>query len=322
VEFEVKIKKLIKARSSTNSTNTVSLLEWVEKYLDFCQGRMTERVFKEKKEDLKWLCQGLDPDMPVEEITPELALNKLKSLAEIRTGYTANKTRKNLIAAWNWGQKFISGWTQNSNPFALVPKFPYSKKAKYVPPMEDVEKVMSVMNEDDRTMLLCFLHTGARKNEIFKLKWSDVDFANNQIWLTTRKRKDGMEERDSLPMTQELRQALLRHRGKYGQYEYVFVSNKKGDPYKDRNQWLPRACKKAGVRAFRFHAIRHLTASWLDAHNVPLTTIQRILRHRNPHTTARYLHELRGVQISLDEVFDKKKSGKILEFKKEKASNE
>ena len=296
------------------------MLEWSEKYLDFCKERMVKRVFEEKKAVLKRFFQGLDPDMAVDKITPELALQTLQKWAKESTGYTVNRSRKNLVAAWNWGQKFLSGWPQCPNPFALVPKFPYSKRAKYVPPMEDVEKIMAVMNDDDRTMLLCFLHTGARRNEIFRLKWTDIDFANNQIWLTTRKRKDGMEERDSLPMTQELRQALLRHRGKYGQYEYVFV-NKKGEPYREKNHWLPRACKKAGVKTFRFHAIRHLTASWLDAHNVPLTTIQRILRHRSPTTTAQYLHELRGVQISLDEVFGKKKAGKVLEFKKEKASN-
>jgi integrase len=318
VEFEVKTKKLIKARASTN---TVSLLEWSEKYLDFCKDRMTERTFREKHLTFKRFLKGLEPDSPVNIITPELALNKLKKRAEENTGYAANKDRKNLIAAWNWGQKFLSGWPQVSNPFSLVPKFPYTKKARYVPPMEDVEKIMALMNEDDRTMLLCFLHTGARRNEIFKLKWTDIDFANNQIWLTTRKRKDGMEERDSLPMTQELRQALLRHRGKYGQYEYVFV-NEEGKPHVARSRWLKGACKKAGVREFSYHSIRHLTASWLDAHGIPLTTIQRILRHKSSHTTARYLHELRGVQVCLDEVFGKKKAGKVLEFKKEKASNE
>jgi integrase len=281
---------------------------------------MVKRVFEEKKTVLKRFFEGLDPDMGVEKITPELALQKFQEWAKESTGYTVNRNRKNLMAAWNWGQKFLSGWPQCPNPFALVPKFPYKKRSRYVPPMEDVEKVMEVMNEGDRTMLLCFLHTGARKNEIFKLKWSDVDFANNQIWLTTRKRKDGMEERDALPMTQELRQALLKHRGKCGQYEYVFVS-RKGEPYKERNHWLPRACTKAGVRVFRFHSIRHLTASWLDAHNVPLTTIQRILRHRSPTTTAQYLHEIRGVQICLDEVFSRKKEGKVLEFSKKKASN-
>ncbi|WP_457570718.1 tyrosine-type recombinase/integrase [Desulfovulcanus sp.] len=318
MEFEVKTKKLIKAKASIS---TVCLLEWSEKYLDFCKDRMTDRTFREKHLTFKRFLEGLEPDSPVDIITPELALNKLRKRAEKNTGYAANKDRKNLIAAWNWGQKFLSGWPQVSNPFALVPKFPYSKKARYVPPMEDVEKVMEVMNEDDRTMLLCFLHTGARRNEVFKLKWSDVDFANNEIWLTTRKRKDGMEERDSVPMTQDLREALLRHRGKYGQYEYVFV-NGEGKPHVARHRWLKQACKKAEVKAFSYHSIRHLTASWLDAHNVPLTTIQRILRHKSSHTTARYLHELRGVKICLDEVFSRKKEGKVLEFKKKKASNE
>ena len=80
--------------------------------------------------------------------------------------------------------------------------------------MEDVLKVMELMNEEDKTMLLVFLHTGARRGEVFRLKWSDVDFANNLIWLTTRKRNGGMEERDALPMTEQLRKALLRHRFK------------------------------------------------------------------------------------------------------------
>jgi integrase len=176
--------------------------------------------------------------------------------------------------------------------------------------MEDVKKVLNVMKPRDRTMLLFFLHTGARRNEVLRLKWKDIDFANNLVWLTTRKRREGMEEKDSVPLTQELRQALLKLRAENGQYEYVFV-NKKGEPYRERNHWLPRACKKAGVKTFRFHA-RHLTASWLDAHNVPLTTIQRILRHKNPNTTARYLHELRGVQVDLDAIFSgQKKSCKM-----------
>ena len=41
----------------------------------------------------------------------------------------------------------------------------------------------------------------------------------------------------------------------------------------------------------------------LDAHNVPLTTIQAVLRHKNATTTAIYLHELRGVKVALDEIF-------------------
>jgi integrase len=67
----------------------------------------------------------------------------------------------------------------------------------------------------------------------------------------------------------------------------------------------------AGVKRFTFHAIRHLTASWLDAHNIPLPT-----RHKSATTTARYQPELRGVQADLDSVFSDGKQGKVLDMKK------
>ena len=328
LKWELEIKEKLQAQNQdiqqTNlesSAKEPTCVEWATAYLKFCKDRVTPRVWKEKKAALERFFKGLPPEMLVKEITSQIAIKKLQQRRDETTGYQANKDLVHLKAAWNWGQKYVTGWPQIPNPFNL-PKFPYKKWTKYVPPMEDVKKVLNVMKPKDRTMLLFFLHTGARRNEVFKLKWQDIDFANNLVWLTTRKRKEGMEERDSVPLTQELRQALLKLRAESGQYEYVFVTEE-GNPYKNRNQWLPRACKKAGVRTFRFHAIRHLTASWLDAHNVPLTTIQRILRHRNPNTTARYLHELRGVQVDLDAIFSgQKKPCKILEFKKEKASNE
>jgi len=51
-------------------------------------------------------------------------------------------------------------------------------------------------------------------------------------------------------------------------------------------------CKKAGVRYFRFHALRHLGASILDKNNVNIGTIQRILGHENRTTTEIYLHSI------------------------------
>ena len=48
-------------------------------------------------------------------------------------------------------------------------------------------------------MLLALLHLAARRGEIFRLTWSDVDFGNDRVRLWTRKRTDGM-------------QAILRHK--------------------------------------------------------------------------------------------------------------
>jgi len=51
-------------------------------------------------------------------------------------------------------------------------------------------------------------------------------------------------------------------------------------------------CTKAEVKYFRYHALRHLTASILDDLGVPIGVIQRILGHKNRSTTEIYLHSI------------------------------
>jgi len=51
-------------------------------------------------------------------------------------------------------------------------------------------------------------------------------------------------------------------------------------------------CEKAGVRYFRYHALRHFGASQLEQANIPIGSIQRILGHENRLTTEIYLHSI------------------------------
>jgi len=51
-------------------------------------------------------------------------------------------------------------------------------------------------------------------------------------------------------------------------------------------------CENAGVKYFRFHALRHAGASVMDHNNVPLGAIQSILGHENRSTTEIYVHAL------------------------------
>ena len=51
-------------------------------------------------------------------------------------------------------------------------------------------------------------------------------------------------------------------------------------------------CTEAKVKYFRFHPLRHLTASILDDLGTPIGVIQRILGHQNRRTTEIYLHSV------------------------------
>jgi integrase len=280
-----------------------SLIDWANEYLDFAKIRFTVKVYDEKRFIFKRFFKVVASELPVSEMKAGLALNYLQKQATLRSGYATNKERKNLLAAWNWGIKYMA--LPTPNPF-LVDKFPEQRHSRYVPPEKDFWKVYEVAEGQDKGMLLTYLHTAARRSELFRLTWEDVDFDNGRIRLTTRKRQSGSLEQDWLPMLKELSQSLMEHR-KVNESHLVFPDPKTGQPYKYRQHWMKELCGLAGVRYFGLHAIRHLTASILADERVPVVVIQGILRHRSSNTTQRYLHRLSELRSAL-RVLSKRKS--------------
>jgi len=159
-----------------------------------------------------------------------------------------------------------------------------------------------VANEEHKLLLLIFLHTAARRGEIHRLKWDDVDLTRNKIRLGTRKRMGGAMEYDLIPMTERLKK-LLSDRFKVASAAPYVFHDENGEPYKYRRHLMKRLCERAGVKQFGFHSIRHLSASILAHIGVDIPTIQSILRHKNLHTTSRYLHALGIRKNVLDKVF-------------------
>ncbi len=63
-------------------------------------------------------------------------------------------------------------------------------------------------------------------------------------------------------------------------------------PFIERKRIMIKICENAGVRYFRYHALRHFGASLLEQANIPIGSIQRILGHENRLTTEIYLHSI------------------------------
>ncbi|MGE4297633.1 MAG: tyrosine-type recombinase/integrase [Desulfovibrionaceae bacterium] len=272
----------------------------------------SKRVFSEKRFIFQRFFKVVGADMPAERLTKQIALDYLQAQARKRSGHAANKERKNLVAAWNWGAEYMD--LPTLNPFK-VRKFPEEKHPRYMPPLEDFWAVYQQADRADQVFLLTFLYTAARRGEVFSLTWEDVDFARNRVRLFTRKRAGGNREGDWVEMVQELRESLLwwweNRPHKDSPYVFTvhgghtFENQHEGEQFRSRQHFLRKLCEKAGVKPFGFHAIRHLTASILDMAGKELTLIQGVLRHQNPYTTARYLHSLRGVRAELEDSLPK-----------------
>lgn len=307
-------------------TSTVSLFDWAQRYLSYSESRHSEKPYKEKRAMFRIFFNQIDPEMPVEDLTPGMVLDYLQGQMEERSGNATNKDRKHLIAGWNWGIRYMN--LPSPNPCAIE-RMPEVRHPRYIPPAKDFWKVYdSVENFQDKVMLLTFLHTAGRRSEIFRLKVSDLDFENKRLRLSTRKREGGTLEYDWLPMTKELSDNLAEWlETRDIESEYVFACLDKtafcqeyyGAPFKNRLHLMRRLCDKAGVKHFGFHAIRHLTAQQLyEEHGYGLAIIQSILRHRNPNTTEQYLKKigLKGVREALEGLSFGNRSEKIVELRK------
>ena len=92
------------------------------------------------------------------------------------------------------------------------------------------------------------------------------------------------------------------------QSPYVFCADE-GEPFRKDQVWvrgmMDRLCKKAGVKRFTFHALRHRIAAILeDSGEASLCLIQNFLGHKRPTTTSEYLKTLDRGATDLANIID------------------
>lgn len=105
--------------------------------------------------------------------------------------------------------------------------------------------------------------TGMREDEIFSLLPHQVSVANRSTWVEAADAKSG--ESRSVPLN-DIALRILDRRALHARQKdlpYVFTrgEGEKKIQQIDRRDWA-QACAAVGVKAFRFHDLRHTWASW------------------------------------------------------------
>ena len=280
----------------TLSPTDMVFLELVNKRLDFVKAYKSAKYYVDHHYLAKrWV--RLWGKMACSKITTDMVQHFIISRAK-GSANTANSDLRYLKAVFNFGikRKWIT-----SNPAQGIDFLPIDKKLKYVPPKEDVLKVLLAADIETKDYLYAIKETMARVSEINNLIWADVSLEERYVVLYTRKKKGGSRTPRKVPMTDRLFNILSRkYTARDQDKPWVFWHqhwDKKQKcwvegPFKERTRIMKSLCKKAKVRYFRFHALRHFGASVLDNAHVNIGSIQRILGHENRTTTEIYLHSI------------------------------
>ena len=151
-------------------------------------------------------------------------------------------------------------------------------------------KTLDTWNNQMVALLIKFaLFTGLRRGEIFSLQWENVDLNNGLIHL--RNTKGGKDE--TIPISDEAQKILRKAKRILPIRNCVYVfPNRTGKRRTSFGNTWTRIKKSANTPSrFRFHGLRHTFASYLaSSGKVSQYTLQKLLTHKTPQMTQRYVH--------------------------------
>ena len=290
--WEVEMKTLLAQAEARASVLMFS--QAADLYLIDSRARMLPATVAEKFRHLKAFAAFLGADLPAQDVTVAQAKAFIAAVQAKLGNKTANRHLRTLKAMWNWHRD-----TLPANVWQAVQPYPEDEFLKYIPPPDNVAAVLKEARRWEERMLLFLLSTGARSGEAFNLTWEDVNLERGTVILWTRKRKGGSRQARLLPISPTLRAILeeLARENAEAASPYVFVNPETGEPYYRQlpsvRLMLKRLCRKAGVKEFGFHALRHYVASRLmESQQANIVEIQRLLGHQRTTTTDAYLKSL------------------------------
>jgi integrase len=250
-----------------------------EKYLAFSRANKARSSYERDGVSVRVHLPPAFKDRYLHELTRELIerykAQRLQRVSKSRVNRELMCLRHMLNKAIEWGYLTSSPM----KGIRLLKEPP--ERVRYLDPKEAL-KLLGACAAHLKPIIVCALHTGMRRGEILNLKWENVDLENRMILLERTK----SNRRRMIPLSGVLCSVLKRlpRRG-----EYVFT-NEQGDKYGTVNKSFTAACRRAGIKNFRFHDLRHTFASHLTMSGCNMRTVQQLLGHATIRTTMKYSH--------------------------------
>lgn len=250
----------------------VFLKDFISKYLDYSKANKRPKMYESEKNSTRHLLKFYN-SYCMDEISlqsiEEYKQDRLQhvSCSSANREVTCLKTLLNIAVEWG---------ILNTNPIKKTKKMKEPPgRVRYLSP-EELESLLSVSSSLLQVIILFDICTGLRKKELTHLQWENMDFENQLVRIEDSKNHERCDLPLSLCIIERIK-ALPRKN------EFVFGGS---DPRKQ----FETALRKAGIKNFRFHDLRHTCGSYLAINGASLIVIKEILRHKTLAMTMRYAH--------------------------------
>jgi integrase len=240
------------------------------------------------------------------EITPA-SINKFKNDLAVKEKLSAQTVTHilNLVkSAFNVARR--NGLFDADNPVAMIeyPSTENSNRLRYLK-RDEAEKLLDKLKAASQTqyeMAYLSLYNGIRADEIFKLRWQDVDLDNNIIHILESKNTEartayiteGIRDIFDNKVPGQPKQYVFPQEYRRGKEIGIRGNIKKNQVGNTFRRIVDELKLNAGVDDDRykvvFHTLRHTFGSWLAIRGESLQTIKELMGHRRISQTMRYAH--------------------------------
>jgi integrase len=311
-----------------------SLKEAATDYLEDCEKKhLHKTTIANKRRFLKELEEKVG-DIALENIEPKALKDYIYSKEKASQ---SNRARKDLSAFFSYCVKFFD---LKQNPINLIDRLPEDRKNLPVPTEKQMARLMAKLKRWDRNFVAVFMLTGARKEELLRLTWTDdVNFDKREVRLGTKKSRSREMTYRYIGMDDTLYRIFQdQYNSRLGTSDFVFQNRNPrfknyGNRFADRRHFIRNICrqinrdeaKKPGggdpVPIFGYHSLRRFYTSVLAEKGTNLPTLQKLLGHSRPSTTDRYVSSIsedaRVAQEKIGSVVDELMNGKKEEVEEE-----
>jgi integrase len=137
-----------------------------------------------------------------------------------------------------------------TNPLSRMPMVRERRKARSVMSFDEEARLLREAAPHLLRLVISALDTGMRRGELLAQRWEHVDF-NRRLLSVTHSKTAGGEGRE-IPLTTRLYDLLAAQPDKQG---FVFLF--KGKTIRKIKTGWAAAIRRAGIRYYRFHDLRH-----------------------------------------------------------------
>ena len=263
-----------------------SFADLVTRYYSEILPNYNEKEQGERKSKLEWWVSKIGYCL-LSDITPS-TINEHKNTMT-QSAATVDKYIKNLQHAFSIA---VNEWEWLSdNPVKKVksPKLPRGR-VRFLDD-DDRVKLLQACKESPNTLLypcvVLAISTGMRQAELMELVWPDINLKDG--FLILHETKNGERRRVTLAGASL---DLLKEHAKLRRLDtkLLFPSNRNPQKPIDLRKAFLNAMEAAQITDFKWHDLRHCTASYLAMNGASLAEIAEVLGHKTLSMVKRYAH--------------------------------